>query len=703
MSDLFLSYAREDRECAESFAGALKNRGWTVWWDRRIQVGRSFSAEIERELDAAPCVLVLWSRNSVASEWVQNEAAEAARRKVLVPVRIEDVRPPLEFRRLQAADLFDWRNGFKGLEFEACLASIEVLAQRDVRSHVATLQVGPQPQPDYWIYQGGKQFHAPDIATLVQWAKEGRVNLDSQIYDVARKQFTRARDVEGLRGTFDKEPKPPSNEFWVNRDGKQSAVHDIAALRKLAEEGGIDGETSVYDRRLRTWVFAKTIPALDGVLPMKALPPLPVPTLAPALVPTHAATPVSTPQSRHETGGTFDKEPKPPSNEFWVNRDGKQVAVHDIAALRKLAEEGGIDGETSVYNPRLRTWVFARTIPALDGVLPMKALPPVPGPATAPALVPTHVATPVSTPQSKHETGGAFDNEPKPPSNEFWVNRDGKQVAVHDIAALRKLAEEGGIDGETSVYDPRLRTWMFARTIPALDGVLPMKALPSVPGPATAPALVPTHAATPVSTPKSKHETALPSRQFTVAFTVAGVVLALMVMVIMIVSMNQRPEEPTTDTVATDTTITWITTDTVATANTDTVATDTTVAQAATTIVVSLTNACKGKTVSAAIAYVDTTGTWVSHGWYILAPGETKSDLARATNHNVYFYGMSGKSVWHGNKDDALKHPIPVNKTVAVFGGAIEQLTGAGFEKVSFFGRNVPVGQTTWTQPFLCD
>src|SRR5688572_32836108 len=101
MADLFLSYAREDRECAEMLAGVLTERGWNVWWDRRIQVGRSFSDVIERQLDQARCVVVLWSQASVRSEWVQNEAAEAARKNRLVPIRIEDVRPPLEFRRLQ--------------------------------------------------------------------------------------------------------------------------------------------------------------------------------------------------------------------------------------------------------------------------------------------------------------------------------------------------------------------------------------------------------------------------------------------------------------------------------------------------------------------------------------------------------------------------------------------------------------------------
>jgi len=147
MADLFLSYAREDRECAEALARALYNRGWTVWWDRRIPPGQTFSEVIERELGAARCVIVLWSRNSLASDWVKNEAAEAASRRALVPVRIENVTPPFEFRRIQAADLFNWQSGFSGPDFDACLASIERLVRRTAEVAMPRQAPTPRPQP----------------------------------------------------------------------------------------------------------------------------------------------------------------------------------------------------------------------------------------------------------------------------------------------------------------------------------------------------------------------------------------------------------------------------------------------------------------------------------------------------------------------------------------------------------------------------
>jgi hypothetical protein len=123
LADVFISYAREDRDFAALLAKAMEGRGLALWWDRDVLVGQSFSAVIEKELDGAYCVVVLWSSASIESDWVLNEAAEGARRKILVPVLIQDVRPPLEFRRLQTARLFD-ANAIEGPEFEACISAI---------------------------------------------------------------------------------------------------------------------------------------------------------------------------------------------------------------------------------------------------------------------------------------------------------------------------------------------------------------------------------------------------------------------------------------------------------------------------------------------------------------------------------------------------------------------------------------------------
>jgi len=50
MADIFISYARADRDKVERLAAALTSEGYSVWWDRHIAGGSEFSEEIEKEL-----------------------------------------------------------------------------------------------------------------------------------------------------------------------------------------------------------------------------------------------------------------------------------------------------------------------------------------------------------------------------------------------------------------------------------------------------------------------------------------------------------------------------------------------------------------------------------------------------------------------------------------------------------------------------
>ena len=111
MSDIFISYASEDRPWVEPFAKALEQRGWTVWWDRHIPTGQTYDDVIWGALQAAKCVVVIWSAHSIRSEWVKEEASEAKKKNILLPVRIDEARPPFGFSRRQTQSLVGWQDG----------------------------------------------------------------------------------------------------------------------------------------------------------------------------------------------------------------------------------------------------------------------------------------------------------------------------------------------------------------------------------------------------------------------------------------------------------------------------------------------------------------------------------------------------------------------------------------------------------------
>jgi hypothetical protein len=131
MSDIFLSYASEDLSRVRPLIAALERYGWSVWWDRTIPPGKRFHRVIDEALEATKCVIVLWSKASVVSDWVDAEAAEGARRGILVPVVIDDgIRIPLEFRRIQAARLVDWQGTEPHREFDKVVLAVKNLLRR---------------------------------------------------------------------------------------------------------------------------------------------------------------------------------------------------------------------------------------------------------------------------------------------------------------------------------------------------------------------------------------------------------------------------------------------------------------------------------------------------------------------------------------------------------------------------------------------
>ena len=131
MARVFLSYARDDVEVARKLAGVLTEAGQTVWWDRHLHGGANFSNEIDRELKNAEAVMVLWSPASIASAWVQDEAAEGRDSSRLIPAVLGSVKPPLGFRQIQCIDLSEWEKDGRTEPLDDLLSAITKVAGHD--------------------------------------------------------------------------------------------------------------------------------------------------------------------------------------------------------------------------------------------------------------------------------------------------------------------------------------------------------------------------------------------------------------------------------------------------------------------------------------------------------------------------------------------------------------------------------------------
>ena len=128
MTDVFVSYAREDEPQAKRVAEALRERGRNVWRDEDLPPHRPYAEVIQERLRAAKAVIVLWSAEAAKSQWVRAEADEARTAGTLVQATLDGAMPPLPFNQIQCADLTSWNGDGETHGWRKLAESVEALA-----------------------------------------------------------------------------------------------------------------------------------------------------------------------------------------------------------------------------------------------------------------------------------------------------------------------------------------------------------------------------------------------------------------------------------------------------------------------------------------------------------------------------------------------------------------------------------------------
>ena len=234
MADVFISYARTDRDAAAALAAWLEAQGFAVWWDSALAGGENFSRRIEQELAAASAVVVLWSRAASGSDWVRDEAATAKAAGKLVPASIDGSAPPLGFQGLHTIPLPDWRAGESG--FAKVLQAIEALGLNPD----ALGRPAPRPEQDVRFckaFDGVSIAYArvgdgPPLVKTANWMNHLEHDWESPVwrpfYDAMSARHTLIRYDERGNGLSD----------WTVEDFSLEAM--VADLEAVVDAVGLE-------------------------------------------------------------------------------------------------------------------------------------------------------------------------------------------------------------------------------------------------------------------------------------------------------------------------------------------------------------------------------------------------------------------------------------------------------------------------------
>ena len=194
MADVYLSYSRSDRVYAARLAQALEESGVSVWWDSALSAGSQYMSEIERELENAKAIIVIWSPDSVNSQWVTSEARIAVESDKLIPLQLNDARLPLGFSRIQTLPIDSWDGDLDDPRFRRIL---EMLETRGIARQTRNITRSFERSRDSGRIAAddpGEEAPGPIFQT-----KPEDKNLDSAFVDVfvaySRRDSTRCEDL----------------------------------------------------------------------------------------------------------------------------------------------------------------------------------------------------------------------------------------------------------------------------------------------------------------------------------------------------------------------------------------------------------------------------------------------------------------------------------------------------------------------------
>ena len=177
MTRVFLSHSSHDKDVVENIANDLRDAEIDVWFDAwSILAGHSLTTEIQKGLEGSDFVVLILSKDAVASGWVEKEwqsqvGREAETRGVrVIPARLDDSNVPTLLRDKVYADFTT--------NYEVGLNALI----RAIRGHAIDALAPPEPPRIPTAYLDWLRRSYANVDLLGQDTKTGHAVILSQIY-----------------------------------------------------------------------------------------------------------------------------------------------------------------------------------------------------------------------------------------------------------------------------------------------------------------------------------------------------------------------------------------------------------------------------------------------------------------------------------------------------------------------------------------
>ncbi|MCA9540257.1 MAG: hypothetical protein KC620_15270 [Myxococcales bacterium] len=127
----------------------------------------------------------------------------------------------------------------------------------------------------YILRRDGRDYQAPDLETMRQWAQDGRVLPTDMVFTPRYQSWYRARDLRELRDVLPADESAatvppvsrPPQQFWVRKGDRNYVADSLQTILQWASEGNIAPDDLIFHPSYGKWFRAGDSPQLATRFP----------------------------------------------------------------------------------------------------------------------------------------------------------------------------------------------------------------------------------------------------------------------------------------------------------------------------------------------------------------------------------------------------------------------------------------------------